>query len=146
MSIGTIEILINSIYYFYFSFSVDYDKYPSLDNNIHYYQVNLSKGDCLFLPALWIHQVRSTNRNIAVNYWLNHERVKNAIVDKKNCLLINKSNFITLETIQWPKESSHIEQLKDFMLDLVDNDETNFKEWTRKFSKVNVFFFEKLIS
>jgi hypothetical protein len=32
------------------------------------------------------------------------------------------------------------------MLDLVDNDETNFKEWTRKFSKVNVFFFEKLIS
>jgi hypothetical protein len=133
MSIGKIKILSTSIY---FPSSVDFDKYPSLNDNIHYYQVNLSKGDCLFIPALWIHQVRSNNRNIAVNYWLNHERVKNAIVDKSSCSLINKSNFMTLATIQWPKESSNLDDLKRFMLDLVDADVTNFKEWTREFSRV----------
>jgi hypothetical protein len=43
---------------------------------------------------------------------------------------------LTLETIQWPKESSHFEHLKNFMLDLIDEDQTNFKEWTKAFSKV----------
>jgi ribosomal protein L16 Arg81 hydroxylase len=115
---------------------VDYVKYPSLDNHdIHYYQINLTQGDCLFIPALWIHQVRSTNRNIAVNYWLNHERVRKAIVNKNSCLLNNKLNLITLATIQWPKESSNLDYLKNFMLDLIDEDQTSFKEWTREFSK-----------
>jgi hypothetical protein len=63
--------------------------------------------------------------------------VKNAIVDENSCSLINQSNFLTLETIQWPKESSNMEHLKNFMLDLVDDDATNFKEWTREFSRVN---------
>jgi len=49
---------------------------------------------------------------------------------------------LTLETIQWPKESSHIEHLKNFMLDLIDEDQTNFKEWTKAFSKVKK---EKLV-
>jgi len=139
MLIGTIEIF--HLLFLFFFFSVDFDKYPSLNNNnIHYYQVNLSKGDCLFLPALWIHQVRSKNRNIAVNYWLNHQRVTNAIIDNNSCLLINKSDFMTLETIQWPKDYSTIEYLKNFMFDLVDEDVTTFKEWTRTFSKVNCFF------
>ncbi|CAF0833858.1 unnamed protein product [Rotaria sp. Silwood1] len=116
--------------------SVDYNKYSSLDNNnVHYYKVFLSKGDCLFLPALWMHQVRSTNRNIAVNYWLNTERAKNAIINKKTCLLYKKSNFIRLDTIQWPKEEPNIEYLKKFMFDLVDDEQTNFKQWTHEFSK-----------
>jgi hypothetical protein len=145
MLIGTIEIF--HLLFLFFFFSVDFDKYPSLNNNnIHYYQVNLSKGDCLFLPALWIHQVRSTNRNIAVNYWLNHQRVTNAIIDNNSCLLINKSDFMTLETIQWPKDYSTIEYLKNFMFDLVDEDVTTFKKWTRAFSKVNCFFIFKLKS
>ncbi|CAF1198630.1 unnamed protein product [Rotaria sordida] len=116
--------------------SVDYNKYPSLDNNnIHYYQVTLSKGDCLFIPSLWIHQVRSNNRNIAVNYWLNHKRAKNAVVNENTCLLMNKSNFMRLDTIEWPKEEPNIEHLKNLMLDLVDEGKTNFKQWTNEFSK-----------
>ncbi|CAF2608434.1 unnamed protein product [Rotaria sp. Silwood2] len=115
--------------------SVDYNKYPSLDDNVYYYKVNLSKGDCLFLPALWVHQVRSTNRNVAINYWLNHDRAKNAVVNQTTCLLKNKSDFMRLDTIQWPKEESHIEYLKKFMLDLVDEEEISFKQWTIEFSK-----------
>jgi hypothetical protein len=75
-----------------------------------------------------------------VNYWLNHERVKKAIVNRNSCLLSNQSNWMTLATIQWPKESSNLEYLKNFMFDLVDEDQTSFKEWTREFSKVNYFF------
>ncbi|UJR27911.1 hypothetical protein I4U23_009172 [Adineta vaga] len=114
---------------------VDYEHYPSLDHDIHYYQINLSKGDCLYLPSLWIHQVRSTNRNIAVNYWLNQMRVKNAIVNDKTCILQKKSKFITLETIKWPKDLSDIDRLQNFMLDLIDGDAISFKEWTKEFSK-----------
>ena len=98
----------------------------------------MTEGDCLFIPALWIHQVRSTSRNIAVNYWLNHERVTSAIVDETSCELTDSSEFVTLETVYWPKESSNYEHLKTFMLDLVDDDQSNFKDWTREFSKVNM--------
>ena len=104
--------------------------------------MNLTQGDCLFIPALWIHQVRSTGRNIAVNYWLNHHRVTNAIVDETSCELTDPLDFVTLETIYWPKESSNFEHLKSFMLDLVDEDQSNFKDWTREFSKVNWLVFK----
>ncbi|CAF1048659.1 unnamed protein product [Rotaria magnacalcarata] len=116
---------------------VDYNKYRSLNNDtLYYYQVNLSKGDCLFIPYVWIHQVRSKNRNIAVNYWLNHERVEKAIVDNNTCQLTSKSDFVRLDTLQWPKqETSNIEYLRNFMLDLVDEEFRTFKEWTREFSK-----------
>ncbi|CAF1396964.1 unnamed protein product [Adineta steineri] len=114
---------------------VNYDKYSSLDNDIHYYQVNLSRGDCLFIPALWIHQVRSSNRNIAVNYWLNHARVKNAAVNQNTCELLKQSNLMTLDTITWPKELSNLEGLQDFMFDLIDEGAISFKDWTREFSK-----------
>ena len=57
---------------------------------------------------------------------------------------MNKSNFMTLETIEWPKESSsNTDELKTFMLNLVDEDIIGFKEWTKEFSTVKKekFFF-----
>lgn len=115
---------------------VDYKKYSSLANpDMQYYQLTMHPGDCLFLPALWIHQVRSTHRNIAVNYWLDHQRAKNAQIDPQLCTNVNPEEFLTLETIHWPTVANNIEQLKDFMLDLVDDDSTSFKQWTREFSK-----------
>ena len=32
----------------------------------------MTAGDCLYIPFKWIHQVRSYERNIAVNLWLDH--------------------------------------------------------------------------
>jgi len=117
-------------------FRVDYDKYTSLDHdNIHYYSVTLRKGDCIYLPALWIHQVRSKDRNAAVNYWLNHERARKAIVDKNTCSLLKQSEFVTLDTVEWPKEPTNFQYLKDLMLDLVDDDKTTLKGWIKEFSK-----------
>lgn len=103
---------------------------------MRYYQVTMHPGDCLFLPALWVHQVRSKHRNIAVNYWLDHERVQNAVIDPNLCTNVDEAELVTLETIHWPTVASNMEQLKDFILDLIDDDATTFKQWTREFSKV----------
>ncbi|XP_014661936.1 PREDICTED: jmjC domain-containing protein 7-like isoform X2 [Priapulus caudatus] len=48
---------------------VDMYKYPGLQD-LPYYLVNLSRGDCLYLPARWPHHVRSGHsRSLAVNVW-----------------------------------------------------------------------------
>lgn len=141
MSIGMIFIMNTSIYLLNISSSVNYKIYRSLDNkDMYYYEVNLSKGDCLFLPSLWIHQVRSKKRNIAVNYWLSHERVKNAIVDRNTCLLTDESDLLRLDTIRWPKELSNIEELRNYMFQLIEKRHITFKQWTKEFSKVKQNF------
>ncbi|XP_068755514.1 tRNA wybutosine-synthesizing protein 5-like [Montipora capricornis] len=52
--------------------SVDFVKYPSL-KDVEYYNVSMEPGDCLFIPYKWFHQVRSYDRNIAVNVWWRHK-------------------------------------------------------------------------
>lgn len=39
----------------------------------HVYTVRVSKGDCLYLPALWFHHVQQSHGAIAVNYWYDME-------------------------------------------------------------------------
>eukprot|EP00945_MAST-04E_sp_MAST-4E-sp1_P004269 g4269.t1 len=43
-------------------------KYP-LYKFAHPVEVNLKKGETLYLPALWFHHVSQTGKTIAVNYW-----------------------------------------------------------------------------
>lgn len=51
---------------------VDMYKYPGLQQ-IPWYNISLVAGDCLFIPYMWIHQVRSfKGRNVAINWWMNH--------------------------------------------------------------------------
>jgi len=83
--------------------NVDYDRYPGLVG-IEFYHVNISAGDCLFVPYKWIHQVRSYNRNIAVNVWWDHHR--NSEIDLENCpteldldLTLHKVNFISFSEL-----------------------------------------------
>ncbi|XP_052808488.1 tRNA wybutosine-synthesizing protein 5-like [Mya arenaria] len=51
--------------------AVDYTKYPGMAQ-VEFYHVNVSAGDCLYIPYLWIHQVRSYGSNLAVNIWWKH--------------------------------------------------------------------------
>ncbi|KAL9969293.1 hypothetical protein ACROYT_G021492 [Oculina patagonica] len=51
---------------------VDFVKYPSL-KDVEYFNVTMEPGDCLFIPYKWYHQVRSYDRNIAVNVWWKHK-------------------------------------------------------------------------
>ncbi|XP_041365632.1 bifunctional peptidase and arginyl-hydroxylase JMJD5-like [Gigantopelta aegis] len=49
--------------------SVDMYKYPAF-RNIPWYSARMEKGDCLFIPNRWFHQVNSFgDRNLAVNIW-----------------------------------------------------------------------------
>ncbi|KAL3883788.1 hypothetical protein ACJMK2_030019 [Sinanodonta woodiana] len=62
--------------------SVDYLKYPDLAD-VEFYHVNVSAGDCLYIPYRWIHQVRSYGSNLAINIWWNHQH--NVNIDFKRC-------------------------------------------------------------
>ncbi|KAK3579916.1 hypothetical protein CHS0354_012457 [Potamilus streckersoni] len=51
---------------------VDLDKFPGL-KEAPWYEVNMTKGDCLFIPFKWYHHVHSLpGRNLAVNHWFFH--------------------------------------------------------------------------
>ncbi|KAL3866847.1 hypothetical protein ACJMK2_044106 [Sinanodonta woodiana] len=51
---------------------VDLDKFPGL-KKAPWYEVNMTKGDCLFIPFKWYHHVHSLpGRNLAVNHWFFH--------------------------------------------------------------------------
>lgn len=50
---------------------VDLFKYPGLHNIEHHFAF-LEPGDCLYVPFLWVHHVRSSDVNIAVNIWWRH--------------------------------------------------------------------------
>lgn len=52
--------------------SVDMYKFPKFQD-IPWYQVNLTKGDCFYIPYKWYHHVYShPGRNFAVNVWFFH--------------------------------------------------------------------------
>ncbi|KAL8566960.1 hypothetical protein ACOMHN_059760 [Nucella lapillus] len=51
--------------------SVDLTMYPKLAD-AEFYHVHMETGDCLYIPFQWIHQVRSHNSNVAINFWWNH--------------------------------------------------------------------------
>ncbi|XP_062510635.1 bifunctional peptidase and arginyl-hydroxylase JMJD5-like isoform X2 [Corticium candelabrum] len=50
--------------------SVDLSKYPGF-KDVEFYFARMEAGDCLYIPYKWYHQVRSYDRNIAVNVWWN---------------------------------------------------------------------------
>ncbi|CAI9728759.1 wybutosine-synthesizing 5-like isoform X1 [Octopus vulgaris] len=62
---------------------MDYTQYPELAE-IEYHLGNMTAGDCLYIPYLWIHQVRSYGSNLAVNIWWNNS--KNHLIDVNKCL------------------------------------------------------------
>ncbi|TNV77256.1 hypothetical protein FGO68_gene12138 [Halteria grandinella] len=60
----------------------DYQKYP-LFKNAMVYHIQLLPGDCLFLPAVWWHQVESSpGECIAVSYWYkSNNEIENVVLE-----------------------------------------------------------------
>lgn len=87
--------------------SVDYTKYPGLAE-IEFYHVNLTAGDCLYIPYKWIHQVRSYGSNLAVNVWWDHFKNKDVNWDDCN---VECDPFLTLMKISFNGFSSQLESL-----------------------------------
>lgn len=42
---------------------VDLDMYPTL-RDAHFFEANLEAGDCLFIPYMWVHQVKKSSFNL----------------------------------------------------------------------------------
>jgi len=108
--------------------SVDFVKYPSL-KDVEYYNVTMEAGDCLFIPYKWFHQVRSFDRNIAVNVWWKH-----------------KTSFIPQDCIMEPNQTldkfvfSSLQQETDNETDLISHLESLVAD-----RKVGYTEFEKLV-
>lgn len=51
---------------------VDPIRFPGV-MNAPWYQINMEKGDCVFIPYKWFHYIySSTGRNLAMNFWFSH--------------------------------------------------------------------------
>ncbi|KXJ22797.1 lysine-specific demethylase 8 [Exaiptasia diaphana] len=81
---------------------VDFTKYPGL-RDVTYYNVTMETGDCLFIPYKWFHQVRSYDRNIAVNVWWKH--VSNFVPSQ--CSQTKTKDFPTLDKFQFSALSAN---------------------------------------
>ncbi|XP_065837981.1 uncharacterized protein [Oscarella lobularis] len=75
---------------------VDFVKFPGM-MDVEYEYVKMEAGDCLYIPFKWYHQVRSYDRNIAVNVWWNPLLAFN----KTDCEE-NPSLTPTLNDFDWP--------------------------------------------
>ena len=68
-----------------------------------FYYANMTAGDCLYIPYKWIHQVRSHDRNIAVNLWWDHPGTKALNLERckvilKVALLIFAKDSMAIQT------------------------------------------------
>ena len=87
---------------------VDYENYPAL-RNLEYYRVNLTAGDCLYIPFKWLHQVRSFDRNLAVNFWFNYEKIFGNSEFEEKCASNNLDLKITLDKLNYSTSKSNNE-------------------------------------
>jgi lysine-specific demethylase 8 len=99
--------------------SVDYTLYPDLAH-VSYHIVNVSAGDCLYIPYKWIHQARSSDdHSIAVSIWWNHYRNKE--LDLDHCpndfdpnLTLDKVTFHGFESM-----NDDIEAMREHFADII---------------------------
>ncbi|KAK3593837.1 hypothetical protein CHS0354_011438 [Potamilus streckersoni] len=103
--------------------SVDYLKYPDLAD-VEFYHVNVSAGDCLYIPYRWIHQVRSYGSNLAINIWWNHQH--NANIDFKRCNA-ECNTELTLDQVKFKgfgELANSYGNIRDHLLDFVNRKKT----------------------
>lgn len=46
--------------------------YPEFFEHAKYLEIELVRGEMLFIPKLWWHHVRTVENSIAVNFWFQH--------------------------------------------------------------------------
>jgi hypothetical protein len=63
----------------------DLVKYPNFKNAVPY-EVVAESGDVLFIPAYWFHQVESSCRHIAINFWFDTHDGRHLISEIRDTL------------------------------------------------------------
>lgn len=98
--------------------AVDMEKFPKLAD-LPWYMVNMTKGDCLYIPFQWYHHVYShPGRNLAVNVWSHHLRWFN----KTECQALEKSlKPKALKYFEYTEDQGIRELFMDIIFDEMDN-------------------------
>ncbi|XP_062575228.1 tRNA wybutosine-synthesizing protein 5-like [Saccostrea cucullata] len=99
-------------------YSVDYTKYPGLAD-VEFYTINLTAGDCLFIPYKWIHQVRSFDSNLAVNIWWNHFIPKDVSLESCNAECDLQLTLKTAEFRGFDQVMESVDAIKDHIYSLL---------------------------
>lgn len=114
--------------------SVDLLKYPDVAN-IMFYNVSLKAGDCLYIPFKWIHQVRSVDSNIAVNFWVSHYFTKNLLANDEAVCQTPCDPYFTLDKVEIsPKrEADNVlvspETFRDWCEDMITDQPLTIEEF-----------------
>ncbi|XP_070568016.1 bifunctional peptidase and (3S)-lysyl hydroxylase Jmjd7-like [Ptychodera flava] len=118
--------------------SVNYTRYPGFQD-VEYHHAFIEAGDCFFIPYKWVHQVRSYDRNIAVNiWWSHHATVKQDLTKCENTVsrdladrekMLDQFQFNGLDSL-----SGEIDLIREVVTDLV-----KYRGITNKEGFYNVF-------
>lgn len=97
--------------------AVDMYKFPNI-NKIPWYQVNLTKGDCFYIPYHWFHQVYShSGRNFATNVWFGNLRWFN----DTDCQTFNITDRTLIPVSKFAK-TAEIEQYRSIIIRMFEFD------------------------
>lgn len=112
---------------------VDYTKFVGIEN-LEYYTAQLRKGDCLYIPLKWIHQVRSFERNIAVNFWFNYEKLLEEEDFSEACQHNEFDETKTLDMLDLPtnenqEEVGEFTNFKYWLIRTVNNGNRKYEQW-----------------
>ncbi|CAL1525966.1 unnamed protein product [Lymnaea stagnalis] len=103
---------------------VDFKRFPRLQD-IEFYHVKLLKGDCIFIPRRWYHQVNSGGkRHMAINIWFDHLHW----FDSSNCST-NQDYYKPLEPISKFGFASPNELFRSTLLDQLDTNQLFTKHY-----------------
>lgn len=81
-----------------------------LTQEMDYYVADMQPGDCLYIPYLWYHQIRSFDRNIAVNVWWAPEQPS---FDGTDCDGFNADAVVPLSDVEFPEVAEEEEDLEE---------------------------------
>lgn len=113
------------------------NNYPGL-YNIEYHFAFIEPGDCLYVPFLWVHHVRSYGFNVAVNVWWRHGvQVNFSSCDAKSGRTIEHLTFVGFGALH----DAQRKLLKNRLTHLVksNGDHLSFEELQGFFRKPDVF-------
>jgi hypothetical protein len=116
---------------------VDFKKYKGIEN-IEYYNIELNEGDCLYVPLRWIHQVDSFDRNLAVNFWFNYEKIFDSAVFSDDCLKHKFDHSLTLDKFEYETEDEddqNFDSFRTFILRQLNSGKRKLEDWKAVLTK-----------
>ena len=118
------------------------NQYPELEE-IEFYHVNLTAGDCLYIPLKWMRHYRSFGRNLAVDFAFNHEKLFDNKDFSDECAANPINPKKTLDKFSYNSSlNDYYENFKHFIMRQANLGVRSVEDWIGFLvSSFNIFFF-----